>query len=69
MPMDVQANYQSEWCLSPVAYKYAKTRQELLDEAQESLKKANWHMKKYADKGNRPLEYEVGDKVIFKLTP
>ncbi|KNA10651.1 hypothetical protein SOVF_142230 [Spinacia oleracea] len=26
-------------------------------------------MKKYADKGRRPLEFSVGDKVLLKLTP
>ena len=26
-------------------------------------------MKKYADKGRRPLEFQVGDKVLLKLTP
>ena len=26
-------------------------------------------MKKYANKGKRPLEYQVGDKVLLKLTP
>ena len=26
-------------------------------------------MKEYANKGNRPLELQVGDKVLLKLTP
>ena len=26
-------------------------------------------MKKYADKGRRPFEFQVGDKVLLKLTP
>lgn len=26
-------------------------------------------MKKYADKGRRPLKFQVGDKVLLKLTP
>ena len=26
-------------------------------------------MKKYADKGRRPLEFEQGEKVLLKLTP
>ena len=26
-------------------------------------------MKKYADKGRRPLEFQVGDKMLLKLTP
>ena len=26
-------------------------------------------MKKFVDKGRRPLEFQVGDKVLLKLTP
>ena len=31
--------------------------------------KAQRRMKKYADKGRRPLEFQVRDKVLLKLTP
>ena len=41
----------------------------MLDEAHESLEKASRRMKKYADKGRRPLEFYIGDKVFLKLTP
>lgn len=33
------------------------------------LDKAIRRMKKYADKGRRPMEFMVGDKVMLKLTP
>ena len=33
------------------------------------LDKAIRRMKKYADKGRRPMEFKVGDKVMLKLTP
>jgi hypothetical protein len=33
------------------------------------LDKAIRRMKKYADKGRRPTELMVGDKVMLKLTP
>ena len=51
------------------AYNFEKTRQDLLDEAQDSLEKASRCMKKYADQGRRPLEFEEGEKVLLKLTP
>ena len=55
--------------MSPTAYKFAKTRQDLLDEARDSLEKASKRMKKYVDKGRRPLEFEEGEKLLLKLTP
>ncbi|CAL5371561.1 unnamed protein product [Camellia sinensis] len=53
----------------PAAYRFARAKQDMLDEAQDSLAKASKRMKKYADKGRRPLEFKVGDKVLLKLTP
>lgn len=53
----------------PAAYRFARVKQDILDEAQDSLAKANKLMKKYVDKGQRPLEFKVGDKVLLKLTP
>ena len=41
----------------------------MLDEAWDSLEKVVRHMKKYADRDRRPLEFQVGDRVILKLTP
>ena len=41
----------------------------MLEEAQDSLRKAAKRMKKYADKKRRLLEFNVGDKVLLKLTP
>ena len=53
---------------SPVAYKMAQSRQEMFDEARDSLEKAARWIKKYADRDRRPLEFQVGDKVLLKLT-
>ena len=41
----------------------------MLEEARDSLAKAQRRMKKYVDRGRRPLEFVVGDKVLLKLTP
>ena len=54
-------------CLA--TYRFAITKQEPMQETQDSLLKAQWRMKKYADKGRRPLEFQVGDEVLLKLTP
>ena len=54
---------------SPTTYKLAWSRQEMFDEALDSLEKAARRMKKYADRDRRPLEFQVGDKVLLKWTP
>ena len=51
------------------AYKMAQSWQEMFDEAWDSLEKAARQMKKYADRDRRPLEFQVGDRVLLKLTP
>lgn len=53
----------------PAAYRFARAKQELLDEAKDSLAKAQRRMKKYADKGRRDVEFQVGERVLLKLTP
>lgn len=53
----------------PAAYRFARAKQDMLDEAQNSLAKASKWMKKYADKGRRPLEFKARDRVLLKLTP
>ena len=68
-PLDLLVSEQPGCSVSPVAYKFVKSRQNLLDEAWDSLEKASRHMKKYADKGRRPLDFEEGEKVLLKLTP
>ncbi|KAH0655292.1 hypothetical protein KY285_030174 [Solanum tuberosum] len=47
----------------PTSYRYARGKQEKLDEAQDSLRKATRRMKKYADQHQRALEFQVGDEV------
>ena len=54
---------------SPTTHRLAISRQEMFDEAQESLEKAARRMKKYADPHRRALEFQIGDKVLLKLTP
>ena len=54
---------------SPAIFKLAWSQQEMFDEAQDSLEKATRRMKKYADHDQWPLEFQVGDKVLLKLTP
>ena len=41
----------------------------MLSEAQDSLRKAQRRMKKYADQHRCSVEFNVGDKVLLKLTP
>lgn len=53
----------------PAAYRFARDKQEMIEEALNSLAKTSQRMKKYADAGRRPLELNVGDKVLLKLTP
>ncbi|KAG8376249.1 hypothetical protein BUALT_Bualt09G0043400 [Buddleja alternifolia] len=72
MEYDVEAYVRT--CLqtggkSPAAYRFARAKQELLDEAKDSLSKAQRRMKKYADLGRRDVEFSVGENVLLKLTP
>ena len=55
-PLDVLVTEQPGRSVSPATYKFAKSRQDLLDEARDSLEKASRRMKKFADIGRRPLE-------------
>ena len=55
--------------MSPVVYMFAKSRQDFLDEAIDSLENASKRMKKYADKRRRPLEFEQGEIFLLKVTP
>ena len=41
----------------------------MFDEARESLEKAARRMKKYANQHRWALEFQIGDKVLVKLTP
>ena len=68
-PLGVLVSEQYGYSVTPTIYKFVKSRQDLLDEARDNLEKASKHMKKYTDKGKRPLEFEGGEKVLLKLTP
>ena len=54
---------------SRAAYKMTLSQQDMFDEARDSLEKAARRMKKYADRDCKPLEFQIGDKVLLKLTP
>lgn len=41
----------------------------MIQEAKDSLEKAQKRMKKYVDQNERPLEFKVGDMVLLKLIP
>ena len=66
-PLDVAKSKNQGKC--PTAYRVARDRLEMLSEAQDSLRKAQRRMKKYADQHPRSIEFNVGDKVLLKLTP
>ena len=68
-PLDMLVFEQPRRSVSLVAYKCAKTQQNLLYEARDSLGKPSRRIKKYANKGRRPLEFEEEEKVLLKLTP
>ncbi|KAK4403129.1 Transposon Ty3-I Gag-Pol polyprotein [Sesamum angolense] len=53
----------------PATYRFARSKQEQLDEAKDSLAKAQRRLKKYAEMGRRHVEFGVGDQVLLKLTP
>lgn len=54
---------------SQTAYKFMMEKQELLKQAQDNLRKASKRTKKYVDLKRKPLEFDIGDKVLLKLTP
>jgi hypothetical protein len=64
-PHEVAAQKTGGKC--PAAYRFARDRQELLEQAKDSLAKARQRMKKFADEKRRPLEFAVGDMVMLKL--
>ena len=53
----------------PAAFRFARERQDLFEDAVDSLAQAMRRMKRYADLKRRPLSFGVGDKVMLKLTP
>lgn len=51
------------------AHRFARDQQELHEDALDSLAKATRRIKSNADMKTGPLEFNVGDKVMLKLTP
>ena len=60
---------QRSWGRYHATYRFAINKQKLMQEAQDNLLKVQRRMKKCANKGRRPLEFQFGDKVLLKLTP
>lgn len=53
----------------PAVYHFVRAKQELIDEARDSLEKGQRRMKKYVDRGKRHVEFNIVDQVLLKLTP
>lgn len=66
-PLDVEKTKHQGKCTT--TYRVTRDRTEIISEEQDSLRKAQRHMKKYADQNRRPLDFNVGDQVFLKLTP
>ena len=47
---------------------FERDKIEMLCETQDSLRKAHRHMKKYVDQYRLSVEFNVGDKVLIKVT-
>ena len=54
-PHEIANQHSGGKCLA--AYRFAIAKQELMQEAHDSLLKAHRRMKKYANKGRKPLEF------------
>lgn len=67
MTLEVAKKKSSGNCL--IAYKFVRSRQKILNEAHESSEKVARRMKMYANKGQKPLEFHIGDRVCLKLIP
>ena len=66
-PLEVAKSKNQGKC--PAASRVAMDRLEMLSETQDILRKAQRRMKKYVDQHRRSVEFNVGDKVLPKLTP
>ncbi|KAH0693736.1 hypothetical protein KY285_020833 [Solanum tuberosum] len=66
-PLNVVKSKNQGKCLA--AYRVERDRLEMFSKAQDSLRKAQRCMKKYANQHRRSVEFSVGDKVLLKLTP
>jgi len=54
---------------NPQAHNFTKEWRQTVEIARAYLEKASKHMKKWADKKRRPLEFRAGDQVLIKLRP
>ncbi|CAH9133677.1 unnamed protein product [Cuscuta epithymum] len=53
----------------PAAVRFARDKQELIEEARDSLALAQARMKRQVDQRRRDVQFQVGDLVMLKLTP
>ena len=58
-PLEVAKKNKDDVC--PGAHYFVLNMQEMLDKAKDSLEKAAFDMKKYADLKRRPLKFDVED--------
>jgi hypothetical protein len=66
MPHDVAAGQTYIKC--PAAYRFARSKQEMIDEAKDSLTLAQQRMKHYADLKQRDMEFKVRDFMMLQLS-
>ncbi|GJZ57772.1 putative reverse transcriptase domain-containing protein [Tanacetum coccineum] len=57
------------WCASLSGPEIVKKRSEKIVQIQERLKTKKCRQKSYADKRRKPLEFQVGDRVLLKVSP
>ncbi|KAK4843383.1 hypothetical protein QYF36_007400 [Acer negundo] len=65
----LEVTQQKDQGLCPAAYRFAREKTELIEGVIECLSKTARMMKKYADQNLCTLEFNIGDKVLLKLTP
>ncbi|GJR45102.1 putative reverse transcriptase domain-containing protein [Tanacetum coccineum] len=59
--------FKKHWLIGPE--KCGKKRTETIVQIRERLKTARSRQKSYADKRRKPLEFQVGDRVLLKVSP
>ena len=66
LPHTVQESYKGK---NPKAFNFTKEWKNNAEIARAYLEKASARMKKWADQGRKPREFQVGDMVLVKLNP
>lgn len=55
--------------MCPATFQFAQNKQEMIEQAKDSLVKVAPRMKKYANQNMRDVKFRVRGKVMLKLTP